>query len=70
MPFEEFLEKMAAGDDLHYLSTQEVQEQALSPAALPAVCGPLSSSCPRDMLPPRQQCMMQQPDALLMPAGD
>ena len=63
MPFREFLEKMAAGDVLHYLSTQEVQEQALSPAVLPAVCGPLLSSFQRDMLPPRQQCKVQPLDA-------
>ena len=30
MTFGEFLMKMAAGDDLHYLSTQEVQDQTLS----------------------------------------
>ena len=63
MPFGEFLGKMAAGDDLHYLSTQEVQAQALSPTVLPAVCGPLSTSFQRDLLPPRQQCVLQQLDA-------
>ena len=36
MPFGEFLGKVAAGDALHYLSTQEVQAQALSPTVLPS----------------------------------
>ena len=54
MTFGDFLVKMAAGEDLHYLSTQEVQAQALSPAVLPASVMPCHPAL-KDLLPPRQQ---------------